>query len=162
YLDKSGRVGTSVVQWTHSQGFTCTVGGARLSEHEGGRARVMLKVLGCAFDIASIAWFGLTGTMHALAAIRSVCFARIPEARDDLLICARMAQPETGLWCADVIVFDSSGKLFAEITGLEGAPQATSEGLSDSEVSDPADRAWRRFAERMGGSAHRAAGGGKS
>ena len=150
YLDKSGRCNSSITEWANSQGFTYTVGGARIPNDCASPARGMLSLLGSAYDVASFAWFGLTGALHSLSAIERLSFHRIPGPGDEMLFCARMARPESGFWRADVAVFDPSGELFAEFSGMEGTPVATSQSQIGGGASDPAERAWRRFAQRLG------------
>ncbi len=147
YLEKSGRIANSIVKWAHSQGFTLTVGGARAKVDDVGPSRAMLSLVGCAYDIAAFAWFGLTGALHSLSAIERLCIHRIPGPGDEMLVCARMVQPDSGFWRADVEIFDLSGGLFAELSGMEGTPIGT---RLEDRSSDPADRAWRRFAQRLG------------
>lgn len=148
YLTKCGREHSSSIEWAYSQGFTTTVGGGRVPK-ECLDSRAMLSLLGSCFDVASFAWFGLTGALHSLSGIDRICFHRVPQPGDEILICARMVQPKGGFWRADVTAFDPSGGLYAELSGMEGVP-LPSNGVSEDKASDPAERAWRRFAERMG------------
>ncbi|HEY5958949.1 MAG TPA: hypothetical protein VIV60_20460, partial [Polyangiaceae bacterium] len=144
YLEKCGRASCSSIEWADSQGFTTTVGGARVPNDCAG-TRAMLNLLGNCYDVASFSWFGLTGALHSLSGIERLCFHRVPAPGDEMLIFARMAHPLGGFWRADVAVFDSAGDLFAEISGMEGMPLPSSGTLDD-----PAERAWRRFAQRLG------------
>jgi hypothetical protein len=150
YLDRSGRAAGSSVEWAHAQGFVNTVGGARVPNDCANTTRGMLSLIGSAYDVASFAWFSLTGALHSLSAIERICFHRIPNPGDEMLVSARMARPESGFWRADVAVFNSLGELFAEFSGVEGAPISNSATHFDANGSDPASRAWRHFAKRMG------------
>jgi hypothetical protein len=147
YLERCGRAKSSSIAWAHSQGFTVTVGGARVPGSCSGE-NALLNLLANCYDVASFAWFSLTGALHCLSTIERVCFYQVPAPNDELLLCSRMTHPTGGFWRADVAVFNASGRLFAEISGIEGIPQMQS-GIFRCAGSDPAERAWRRFAERM-------------
>lgn len=150
YLAKSGRTGTSTLQWVHSNGFSMSVGGARVPSDCTSPSRVMSELLGSAFDVTSYAWFGFTGALHALAAVDRVRFYRVPDPNDEILLCARSVHPEGGFWRADVVAFDGSGRIFAELSGVQGMPWSSPGAPAETRGSDPADRAWRRFAQRLG------------
>jgi len=148
YFAKSGRADRSSVEWAHPQGFTSAVGGAR-APGGSNESRGMLILLGSCFDVASFAWYRLTGALHSLSGIARIRFYRVPAPGEEMLLYVRMAQPSGGFWKADVAVFDSSGALFAELSGMEGTPLGI-QGTAGSGLLGPAERAWRRFARRMG------------